>query len=372
MIPFNVPAVTGKEKEYILDTIDKKKLSGDGPYSKKCHAWLENHLNAPKALLTTSCTDALEMAAILLGIENGDEVIMPSYTFVSSANAFAVRGAKIVFVDINPKTMNIDEKKIAEAITNRTKAILVVHYGGWSADMDLVMAISKQYNIPVVEDAAQALGSTFNNKPLGSFGAISCFSFHETKNVNCGEGGVIIINDPALVQRSEIIRDKGTNRSLFLRGQVDKYTWVDLGSSFLPSELNAAFLYAQLESFSMITERRLQLWNNYKLQLESTFEILKPSERCEHNAHLFAIKLKDIEERTDFISFLGSKNILAVFHYVPLHSSVGGKKFGRMHGEDVFTTKESNRLVRLPLYFSMTDTQQVTVINAVKSFKRHS
>lgn len=368
MISFNVPAVLGNEKEYLSDLFEKKKFSGDGFYTKKSQEALAQYLGAPKALLTTSCTDALEMSAILLDIKEGDEVIMPSFTFVSTSNAFVLRGAKIVFIDVNKNTMNIDENLIESAITPKTKAIVVVHYAGWSCDLDKVMSLSKKHSIPVIEDAAQALGATYKGKKLGTFGVMSCFSFHDTKNIQCGEGGALVINDEAYFKRAEIIREKGTNRSQFLRGQTDKYTWVDLGSSFLPSELNAAFLFAQLGKIDFINADRVRVWNRYHKELKDQFEVLECPSYCTNNAHLFSIRLKDIEQRTRFISYLKEHNISAVFHYVPLHSSPAGKSFSRFHGDDRFTTAESERLVRLPIYFGMTEEDQNKVIKVIKDF----
>ena len=370
MIPFNKPVVLGTEQACIADVFARSKFSGDGYYSSQCHELLASYLGAKKALLTTSCTDALEMAALLLDISAGDEVIMPSFTFVSTANAFVLRGAKIVFLDVNPKTMNMDENLIESAITSKTKAIVLVHYAGWSCDLDKVLEISKKHNIPVVEDAAQALGATYKGKKLGSFGVMSAFSFHETKNIQCGEGGALVLNDEKYVQRAEIIREKGTNRSLFLRGQVDKYTWVDVGSSFLPSELNAAFLYTQLQSIDLINSNRVETWNRYKNELSGYYEILECPEYCTNNAHLFSIKLKDIEERTQFIDHLKNNQISAVFHYVPLHSSPAGKQYGYFFGNDVNTTKDSNRLVRLPLYYNLSTDDQHRIVEIILSFQK--
>lgn len=370
MIPFNRPVVLGTEKNFIEEVFNKQKFSGDGFFSSKCHETLASYLGAPKALLTTSCTDALEMAAILLDIAPGDEVIMPSFTFVSTSNAFALRGAKIVFLDINPDTMNMDESLIEKAITSKTKCIALVHYAGWSCDLDKVLEISKKHNIPVIEDAAQALGATYKGRKLGTFGVMSAFSFHETKNIQCGEGGALVINDEKFVKRAEIVREKGTNRSQFLRGQTDKYTWVDIGSSFLPSELNAAFLFPQLNDVDVINANRLERWETYKKELSGIIEILDCPKYCTNNAHLFAVKLNDIEERTQFIDHMKKHDILTVFHYVPLHSSPGGKRFGEFRGEDKFTTKESNRLVRLPLYYDLSTEDQNKVISAIKSFRK--
>lgn len=368
MIPFNVPVVLGTEKDFVADLFVKKKFSGDGHYSKLCHEALAKYLGAPKVLLTTSCTDALEMAALLIDIKEGDEVIMPSYTFVSTANAFVLRGAKVVFIDVNEDTMNIDENLIEAAITSRTKAVVVVHYAGWSCDMEKVASLCKKHSLSLIEDAAQALGATYKGKKLGTFGALSCFSFHETKNIQCGEGGALVINDESYFKRAEIIREKGTNRSQFFRGQTDKYTWVDVGSSFLPSEFNAAFLFAQLQKIDFINADRVRIWNKYHKELNETFEILECPDYCTNNAHLFSIKLKDLEERTRFISFLKENDIVAPFHYVPLHTAPAGKQFSRFHGEDVHTTRESERLVRLPLFFGMTEEDQDKIIRVIKSF----
>ena len=368
MIPFNIPVVLGSEKDALAEVFAKRKFSGDGYFSTKCHEVLAEYLNAPKALLTTSCTDALEMSAILLDIKQGDEVIMPSFTFVSTSNAFVLRGAKIVFVDVNPKTMNIDESLIESAITSNTKAIVLVHYAGWSCDMDKVMSISKKHNIPVVEDAAQALGAEYKGKKLGTFGAMSCFSFHETKNIQCGEGGALVINDDKYIKRAEIVREKGTNRSQFLRGQTDKYTWVDLGSSFLPSELNAAFLYTQLVKIDYINSDRVRIWNKYLAAFKDQYDVLNCPDYCSKNAHLFSIRLKDVEERTSFIDYLKKNGVSSVFHYVPLHTSPAGRIYSNFHGEDKFTTSESERLVRIPLYFGMTEADQEKVISVIKSF----
>jgi dTDP-4-amino-4,6-dideoxygalactose transaminase len=373
MISFNVPAVTGKEINYIKQVLDSEKLSGDGSFTNKCHKWMEDNFNCKKALLTTSCTHALEMAAILADIQPGDEVIMPSYTFVSTANAFVLRGAKVVFVDIRPDTMNIDETKIEAAVTELTKAIVPVHYAGVACEMDTIMEIAEKYNLLVIEDAAQGVMSTYKGKALGTIGHLGCYSFHETKNYTCGEGGALIINDEAYVERAEIIREKGTDRSKFFRGQVDKYSWVDLGSSYLPSELNAAYLLAQLECANQINENRLTSWNfyyeNLQFEMEKGFITLPIiTENCEHNAHMFYIKVKDLEERTKLIDYLKEREILAVFHYIPLHSSVAGKSFGIFHGEDIFTTNESELLLRLPLYYNMADSDILKVVNVIKDF----
>lgn len=373
MIYFNEPPHVGEEIQYIEKAIKNNKICGDGEFTKLCSSWMEQNFRADKALLTTSCTHALELAAILCDIKEGDEVIMPSFTFVSTANAFVIRGAKIVFVDIRPDTMNIDESKIEEAITSKTKVIVPVHYAGVACEMDKIIEIAKKYNLFVVEDAAQGVMSQYKGKALGAIGDFGCFSFHETKNYSMGEGGALLINDKKFIERAEIIREKGTNRSKFFRGQVDKYTWVDLGSSYLPSEINAAYLYAQLEKASEINEARLEIWNRYYEELaplmnDGLIDLPVVPKDCVHNAHMFYIKTKDLEERTKFINYLKENEILAVFHYIPLHSSKAGVKFGRFHGEDRFTTIESERLVRLPIYFGLHAETQYYIINTVKDF----
>ena len=372
MIPFNKPCILGDEKANLMAVFDNQKFSGDGPFSKKCHQSLENLFVNSKALLTTSCTDALEMSAILADILPGDEVIMPSFTFVSTANAFVLRGARIVFVDVDPLTMNMDTGLIEAAITIKTKAIVAVHYAGWSCDMNELMSIINKYNLILIEDAAQAISTTFQGKLLGTFGTFSTLSFHETKNIQCGEGGALLINEDKYFQRAEIIREKGINRSIFLRGQTDKYTWVDTGSSFLPSELNAAFLLPQLEQVEKITKQRLKLWDLYKSYFQELsipdIEILDAPDYCEHNAHLFAIKTPNLAVRTNLIEYLKQNNILAPFHYVPLHSSPAGRKFGTFHGQDKFTTHESERLVRLPLFYSLTETELSFVCDKIGTF----
>jgi dTDP-4-amino-4,6-dideoxygalactose transaminase len=374
MIPFNLPPVVGSEINYIQQAINNGNLAGDGPFTKKCHLWFEQNFKTAKALLTPSCTAALEMAAILVDIRPGDEVIMPSYTFVSTANAFVLRGALIVFVDVDPLTMNLDISAIKAAITQKTKAITPVHYAGVSCDMDALMQLAKEHNLWVIEDAAQGVMSTYKGRALGTLGHIGCFSFHETKNYTAGgEGGAILINDKTLISRAEIIREKGTDRSQFIRGQLDKYTWQDLGSSFLPSELQAAYLLAQLENADKINQRRLAIWQQYQqafsaLAAKNLLELPTIPDYCAHNAHMHYLKLKDITQRAAFICHLKQKNVLSVFHYIPLHSSPAGSKFGRMNGMDNFTTTESERLVRLPLYYQMSDEQVKTVIEASKSF----
>ncbi|MDR0805277.1 MAG: dTDP-4-amino-4,6-dideoxygalactose transaminase [Enterobacteriaceae bacterium] len=374
MIPFNAPPVVGTEIEYMQAAIASGKLCGDGGFTRRCQQWMEQHFGSQKVLLTPSCTASLEMAALLLDIQPGDEVIMPSFTFVSTANAFVLRGAKIVFVDVRPDTMNIDETKIEAAITEKTKALVPVHYAGVACEMDTIMALAKKYNLYVVEDAAQGVMSTYKGKALGTIGHIGCFSFHETKNYTAGgEGGATLVNDPALIDRAEIIREKGTNRSQFFRGQVDKYTWRDIGSSYLMADLQAAYLWGQLEVAEQINERRLSLWSNYY----DAFKALADSGRielptipadCRQNAHMFYIKLRNVEDRTRFISYLKEAEIMAVFHYIPLHICPAGEQFGVFRGEDRYTSKESDRLVRLPLFYNMTEITQRTVINTILSY----
>ncbi|WP_339244652.1 dTDP-4-amino-4,6-dideoxygalactose transaminase [Paenibacillus sp. FSL R10-2796] len=374
MISFNVPPYVGKEQFYINEVIMKnQKLSGDGEFTKKCNKWFEKRFDTPKSLLTTSCTHALEMAAILANIEAGDEVIAPSFTFVSTVNAFVLRGAKIVFVDIRPDTMNINEELIEDAITEKTKAIVPVHYAGVSCEMDKIMDIAKRHNLYVIEDAAQGVMSTYKNAYLGTIGDFGCYSFHETKNYTMGEGGAILIQNKDNIERAEIIREKGTDRSKFFRGQVDKYSWVDIGSSFLPSELNAAYLYAQLEEPETINNNRLHTWGIYyselkKLEEKGIIQLPHVPQHCKHNAHMFYIKCKDLKERTELISYLKDNNILAVFHYVPLHSSEAGKRYGRFHGVDEYTTNESERLVRLPLYYGLEEEKTKFIINKIFEF----
>lgn len=374
MINFNIPPFVGKELEYMKEAIEKNnKLCGDGPFTKKCNHWFESKFDTPKTLLTTSCTHALEMAAILTNIKPGDEVIAPSFTFVSTVNAFILRGATIVFVDINPKTMNIDENLIEAAITDKTKVIVPVHYAGISCEMEKIMEISKKYNLFVVEDAAQGVMSTYKGKALGTIGDFGAFSFHETKNYSMGEGGALLIQNKNYIERAEIIREKGTNRSRFFRGQVDKYTWVDLGSSYLPSELNAAYLYAQLEEAEIINNNRLKTWDTYyqglkELERNQKIQLPYVPKDCKHNAHMFYLKCKNIEERTYLIDYLKSNDILAVFHYIPLHSSEAGIKFSRFHGEDKYTTIESEKLVRLPLYYNMNSEDVIYIIKKIKEF----
>ena len=375
MISFNVPPYVGKEKEYIEQAIEKRKICGDGEFTKKCNEWLENKTGTSKALLTTSCTHATEMTALLSDIKPGDEVIMPSYTFVSTADAFVLRGAKAVFVDIRPDTMNIDEKLIEEAITDKTKAIVPVHYAGVSCEMDTIMDIAKRHNLKVIEDAAQGVMSEYKGKALGTIGDYGCYSFHETKNYSMGEGGALLIRNPEDVERAEIIREKGTNRSKFFRGQIDKYTWVAAGSSYLPSELNAAYLYAQLEQADKIYQDRMNSWNRYYemlSDLEQAGKIQLPvvPKECKHNAHMFYIKAKDLEERTALIDFLKANGVSSVFRYIPLHSAPAGMEFGRFNGEDRYTTKESERLLRLPMYYGLGDNVEYVAEKVKAYFER--
>lgn len=373
MIRFNVPPYTGKELDYIKVAVENQKICGDGEFTKKCNEWIESKTGTKKALLTTSCTHATELAAILADIKPGDEVIMPAYTFVSTADAFVLRGATAVFVDIRPDTMNMDADLIEAAITDKTKAIVPVHYAGVSCDMDKIMEIAKKYNLVVVEDAAQGIMSTYKGKALGTIGDFGCFSFHETKNFSMGEGGALLIRDEKDIENAEIIREKGTNRAKFFRGQIDKYTWVEKGSSYLPSEMNAAYLYAQLELAEEITADRMATWERYNDAFKELADVGKvelpyiPAD-CTHNAHMFYLKCKDLEERTALISYLKENDILAVFHYVPLHTAPAGLKYGRFHGEDKYTTKESERLVRLPLYYGLEPEKTDYIIVKVKEF----
>lgn len=374
MIPFNKPPYTGNEEKNILESIKSNKISGDGEFTKKCHRWFEEKFNCKKVLLTTSCTHALEMAAILLDIKEGDEVIMPSYTFVSTANAFVLRGAKIVFVDIRPDTMNMDETKIEQAITDKTKVIVPVHYAGVGCEMDTIMDIAKKYNIFVVEDAAQGMMSTYKGKALGTIGHLGAYSFHETKNyTSAGEGGLLLINDDKFCQRAEIIREKGTNRSLFFRGMVDKYSWVDVGSSYLMNDMSAAYLWGNLELAQEININRLETWNKYnnglmKLEERGIIELPKILDGCIHNAHMFYLKVKDLEERTKLLDYLKQNDILAVFHYIPLHSAPAGLLFGHFVGEDKFTTNESERLIRLPMFYNINIVDLEKIIKKLYEF----
>lgn len=376
MITFNKPPFIGTEFQYIKEAIDNKQISGDGAFTKKCRAWFEHQCGGEDVLLTTSCTHALEMAALLMDTKPGDEVIMPAYTFVSTANAFVLRGATVVFVDIRPDTMNIDETLIEDAITSKTTAIVPVHYAGVGCEMDTINAIAKKHGLKVIEDAAQGVMAFYKGKPLGTLGDMGCFSFHETKNYSMGEGGAIVLNDPAYRERAEIIREKGTNRSRFFRGEIDKYTWVNQGSSYLPSDMNAAYLWAQLQAADEINENRLASWNTY-------YQALKPladkgqinlpviPAQCTHNAHMFYIKVRDLAQRTDFMRHMKESGVQAIFHYIPLHTAPEGQRAGRFHGEDVYTTAESERIVRLPMYYGLSDEDQDVVINAVNAFFNH-
>ncbi|MBR2760795.1 MAG: dTDP-4-amino-4,6-dideoxygalactose transaminase [Solobacterium sp.] len=371
MIGFNIPPRAGKELEYIAQAVGSGMICGDGPFTHRCSEWMERRFDARRVLLTTSGTTALDMAMVLAGIEPGDEVILPSFTFSSTATAPVMRGAVCVFTDIRPDTNNIDETKIEDAVTEKTKAIIVMHYAGVSCNMEAIMDIARRHNLLVIEDAAQGVMAKYHDKYLGTIGDFGCYSFHETKNYSMGEGGAIVINRPDAVERAEIIREKGTNRARFYRGQVDKYTWVDLGDSYLPSELNAAYLYAQLEKADEINDNRLASWKRYYEafeDLKGRIDLPVIPEGCTHNAHMFYLKLRDLEDRTRFISYLKGKGVQAVFHYIPLHSSPAGLRFGRFHGEDVYTTKESERLVRLPMYYNMDPEDQQTVIAAVRGF----
>ena len=359
-INFNVPPFTGREMIYIKQAVDAQKICGDGQFTAKCNKWIENKTGCEKALLTTSCTHATELAALLADIRPGDEVIMASYTFVSTADAFVLRGATPVFVDIRPDTMNIDETLIEDAITEHTKAIVPVHYAGVGCEMDVIMDIARRHNLMVIEDAAQGIMSTYKGQALGAIGDMGCFSFHETKNFSMGEGGALLMKDSRFIEDAEIFREKGTDRSKFFRGQVDKYRWVNYGSSYLPSDMNAAYLWAQLELADEITKARMDRWNQYDALLRDLADkglIEQPfaPDYCTHNAHMYYIKVRDLEQRSDFINFMKSKDVLTVFHYVPLHTAPAGLKYGRFHGEDNFTTRESDRLVRLPMYYALTE-----------------
>ena len=374
-INFNVPPYTGKEMDYIKQAVEKQKICGDGEFTKACNQWIEEKTGTTKCLLTTSCTHATEMAALLADVKEGDEVIMPSYTFVSTADAFVLRGAKAVFVDIRPDTMNIDETLIEDAITEKTKAIVPVHYAGVGCEMDTILEIANKHNLFVIEDAAQGIMASYKGKALGTFGEFGCFSFHETKNFSMGEGGAILIRDERYIEDAEIFREKGTDRSKYFRGQVDKYRWQNYGSSYLPSDMNAAYLYAQLELAEEITNARMDRWNQYHellkpLAEEDKIELPYIPEHCSHNAHMFYIKTKDLEERSRLDAFLKEKKILPASHYVPLHSAPAGIKFGRFHGEDKYTTKESERLLRLPMFYTLTADEAEYVAEQVKAFYR--
>lgn len=374
MIPFNIPPYVGSEFDYVRQAMaENHKISGDGPFTAQCTQWLQERFGAQKALLTTSGTTALEMAAILCELQPGDEVILPSFTFSTTATAFVLVGAKLVFVDIRPDTMNLDEAKIEDAITDRTRVIAPVHYAGVSCEMDAILEIADRYGLKVVEDAAQGVMSTYKGRHLGTIGDFGCYSFHETKNYSMGEGGALIVNDPAYNDRSEIIREKGTNRSRFFRGQVDKYTWVDYGSSYLPSDMNAAYLWGQLEQADSINDSRMETWDAYHkafepLEQAALVQLPTIPNDCTHNAHMFYMVLDSLEQRTDFIDFLKQRDVSSVFHYVPLHSSPAGERFGRFHGEDEHTTDISNRLTRLPLYYNMDSGDRQQVIDAVLAF----
>ncbi len=373
MINFNVPPYVGNELTFVKEAVEAHKICGDGPFTKKCNAWMEERFHAQKVLLTTSGSTALDMAMLLCDLKPGDEVILPSYTFSSTANAPVLAGAKLVFVDIRPDTMNIDEKKIEQAITDKTKVIIAMHYAGVACEMDTIMDIAKRHRLMVVEDAAQAVMSTYMGKALGTIGDFGCYSFHETKNYSMGEGGAVLINNPAYNEKAEILREKGTNRAKFFRGQVDKYTWVDFGDSYLPSELNAAYLWAQLLKADEINENRLATWNYYNeafkpLADKGVIEIPTIPDECVHNAHMYYIKLKDLNERSKFISYMKQNNIQCTFHYIPLHSAPAGLKFGRFDAVDAYTTKESERLVRLPMYYGMNKDDLEHVIKSVLSY----
>ncbi|MCL2488963.1 MAG: dTDP-4-amino-4,6-dideoxygalactose transaminase [Oscillospiraceae bacterium] len=369
-IPFNRPALTGRESQYIGEALAAGHLSGDGPFTKRCGGWLERQTGVHRALLTTSCTHALEMAALLLDIRPGDEVIMPSYTFVSTANAFVLRGGVPVFVDIRPDTMNIDENLIEAAITSKTRAIVPVHYAGVGCGMDKVNAIAAAYKLAVVEDAAQGLMAAYKNQPLGAIGELGCLSFHETKNYTMGEGGALLIRDPERAAMAEIIREKGTDRGRFLRGEVDKYTWQSAGSSYLPSELNAACLWGQLEAAAEILNDRLAIWDRYAAAFagDERFETPKIPEHCQHNAHMYWIKCKDAEQREALRRHLAEGGIQAASHYVPLHTSPAGSRFGRFAGEDRYTTAESERILRLPLWYGLSAQEQMRVVETTLEF----
>ena len=374
MIDFNVPPYVGKEMDYVREAAEaNRKICGDGPFTKRCHAWLEERFGANKALLTTSGSSALDMSAMLAEIKPGDEVILPSFTFSSTATAFANLGATLVFVDVRPDTMNIDENLIEAAITDKTRVIIPVHYAGVSCEMDAIMAIAQEHGLLVCEDAAQGVMSTYKGRALGTIGDFGCYSFHETKNYSMGEGGAICIRDEKLAERAEIIREKGTDRSRFLRGQVDKYTWVDLGSSFLPSDMNAAYLWAQLEMADEINEDRLATWNAYNdafADLAARERIVTPTvpAECTHNAHMYYLKCRDLADRSAFIAHMKERGVGCVFHYIPLHSAPAGLKFGRFNGKDVYTTADSDRLVRLPMYYGITEEDRATVIEAALEY----
>lgn len=373
MIPFNVPPHVGTEEKYIKEAIRSHKISGDGSFTKKCSQWMEERFHAKKVLLTTSGTAALDMALLMCDLQPGDEVLLPSYTFSSTANAAVLAGARLVFVDIRPDTMNIDETKIEAAITDRTKAIIVVHYAGVACEMDTIMDIAGRHELKVIEDAAQGVMSKYKDRYLGTIGDFGCYSFHETKNYSMGEGGAILVNDPAYIERAEILREKGTNRSKFFRGEIDKYTWVDFGDSYLPSELNAAYLWAQIEQADEINKDRLDSWNRYyealkPLEEEGRIELPTVPEGCVHNAHMFYMKCRDLEERTAFLAWMKEQKILSVFHYIPLHSAPAGLKFGEFSGTEQYTTTESEKIARLPMYYGIKREELDMVIKEVKRF----
>ena len=374
MIDFNRPAFVGSELEYIQDAIHRGMLCGDGIYTKKCSQWMEKEFDVSRVMLTTSCTHALEMAAFLCDIQPGDEVIMPSYTFVSTADAFVLRGAKIVFVDIRPDTMNLDEKLIEQAITPKTKVIVPVHYAGVACEMDTIMDIAHRHGLKVVEDAAQGVDACYKGKALGTIGDFGCYSFHETKNFTMGEGGALLFQKEEYLEKAEILREKGTDRSKFFRGQVDKYRWMDYGSSYLPSELNAAYLYAQLEAKDKIQKKRMEIYEYYHRNLadlaaEGKVEQPYVPQKCEHNAHMYYLKVKDMKVRTRLLAYLRENGICSVFHYVPLHSAPAGQKFGRFAGEDVYTTKESERLLRLPMFYNLDMEDVKRIVDVIHKFQ---
>lgn len=374
MIDFNRPAFVGSELEYIQDAIHRGMLCGDGIYTKKCSQWMEKEFDVSRVMLTTSCTHALEMAAFLCDIQPGDEVIMPSYTFVSTADAFVLRGAKIVFVDIRPDTMNLDEKLIEQAITPKTKVIVPVHYAGVACEMDTIMDIAHRHGLKVVEDAAQGVDACYKGKALGTIGDFGCYSFHETKNFTMGEGGALLFQKEEYLEKAEILREKGTDRSKFFRGQVDKYRWMDYGSSYLPSELNAAYLYAQLEAKDKIQKKRMEIYEYYHRNLadlaaEGKVEQPYVPQDCEHNAHMYYLKVKDMKVRTRLLAYLRENEICSVFHYVPLHSAPAGQKFGRFAGEDVYTTKESERLLRLPMFYNLDMEDVKRIVDVIHKFQ---
>lgn len=376
MIYFNVPPYVGEELTYLKEAVMRHKICGDGEFTKRCSAWLEKRTGTEKCLLTTSCTHALEMAALLADIKEGDEIIMPSYTFVSTANAFVLRGAVPVFVDIRPDTMNLDETLVEDAVTDRTKAIVPVHYAGVACEMDTISELAQRRGLYVIEDAAQGVMASYKGRPLGSIGDFGCYSFHETKNYSMGEGGALLIRDGKYIEPAEIIREKGTDRSKFYRGQIDKYTWVDHGSSYLPSELNAAYLLAQLEKADEINEDRLRSYALYyenlkEIEEQGRLELPHIPAECTHNAHMFYIKAKDAEERTALMYYLATHEVMSVIHYVPLHTAAAGRRFGRFHGEDKYTTRESDRLCRLPMYYGLREDDIYYVCETIKAFYRN-